>query len=170
MWPVKSFSPSPLLLLLVFIHPSSCTLMLRRRDVKRKGHHLPSPSSLIHLPHLFLVFLWTSLCSITEKGREMPQQHPLPLLLFSFFFFLFFTDNLMCRINAVGHFTQQQVRGVAGWFRWCQFRLSQSDSWQLFGHLDRTAGDISHPKSLESVPCSSATFPFNQCRSDVMRL
>lgn len=29
-------------------------------------------------------------------------------------FFLFFVDNLMCRINAVGHFTQRQVHSVAG--------------------------------------------------------
>lgn len=86
---------------------------------------------------------------------------------------MFFTDNLMCRINAVGHFTQRQVRSVAGcpddvvvmsW--WCHSVLT---IWQLFGQLDRThSEDISDHKSLEHKQCSSTTVPFNQCRRVVI--
>lgn len=86
---------------------------------------------------------------------------------FSFFFFFFFTVTLMCRINAVGHFTKRQVHCVAGWSGGVTSGSHSETAGHLGNFLDwlRAVGDISDPKWLEHRQCSRTTFSFNQCRS-----
>lgn len=107
MWPVKIFSPS--LTSLPASYSSSSILLCI--DTEKKGYI--KVIKLTPLPSLFtrpflLLFLQSIVRPITERNRGHDD--------FSFFsFFFFFTVTLMCRINAVGHFTKRQVHCVAGW-------------------------------------------------------
>lgn len=90
---------SLLLLLFLLIHPSR-----RRRDVKTKGRHA-SPTLLL-LPSS--MFFPPCRRPITEKKGCHGDGLFFFLSIFFFFSLLLFLsllyDNLMCRINAVGHF------------------------------------------------------------------
>lgn len=108
-------------LILLFTHPSSFILMLKRKRfviiiIIMCPQTCPPPMILV-----LLSLYWTGLRPITERKRFHDVVH------FSFSFFLSLSLSLldlhgqllMCRINAVGHFTQRQVHSVAGRSLWC---------------------------------------------------
>lgn len=151
MWPVKTFSPSLTSLPASYsswsiLHPP---MYWYWEEGICKGHNVNPLPSLFTRPFL-LLFLQSIVRPITERNRGHGD--------FSFFsFFFFFTVTLMCRINAVGHFTKRQVHCVAGW----SGGVTSGSHSGTAGHLGnflgwlRAVGDISDPKWLEHRQCRS---------------
>lgn len=164
MWPVKTFSPS--LTSLPTSYSSSSILHPPMywywEEGICKGHKVNPPLPSLFTRPFLLLFLQSIVRPITERNRGHDD-----FSFFSFFFFFFFTVTLMCRINAVGHFTKRQVHCVAGWSGGVTSGSHSETAGHLGNFLDwlRAVGDISDPKWLEHRQCSRTTFSFNQCRS-----